>query len=204
MQRTIVDVPQGSPEWFTARRGRVTASEFHTVMASGKGSSPSKTRRTYMFKLIGERITGECQESYTNAHMERGKAMEEEARAYYEMLNGPVEQVGFIQLGDEIGGSPDFLVGDSGMGEIKTKLPHLQLEVLLSGKVPSEHIHQIQGGLWVADREWCNFVSYWPGMKTFIKRVYRDPKMIAEIRVAVDAFIEELHETMEQYNAIGG
>lgn len=201
MKRTIVNVEQGSHEWLAARLGRVTASEFATVLAKGKGGAESKTRRTYMLKLIGERLTGEVADSYSNGHMERGKEMEAESRAMYEMLYGvDVEQVGFIQMGDEIGFSPDGLV-DNGLLEIKTKLPHLQLDVLLKDEVPPEHIAQIQGGLWVSEREWLDFVSYWPKLPVFVKRIYRDGKYIANLKIEVDRFLGELHETMAKIAA---
>lgn len=199
------DMEQGSPEWFAIRCGVVTASCFSTVMASGKGNSPSKTRTKYLYQLAGERLTGEVAESYTNCHMERGKIMEEEARNLYCLLNDvDVSQVGFIKSCEDIGMSPDGLIGDNGLLEIKSKLPHLQIEVLLSGKVPPEHMAQIQGGLWVAEREWLDFVSYWPRLPLFVKRVYRDTEYITKIRREVDEFILELNETIERINKIGG
>lgn len=188
------DLIQGSPEWLLARAGLPTASEFSTLMAKGQG----KTRRSYMLKLIGERITGEVVDSYKNAHMERGNALEEEARQLYSMTEDQeVLQVGFIKNGD-VGFSPDGLCGENGLIEVKTKLPHLQLDVLLKGKVPSEHMHQCQGGLWVSQREYIDFVSYWPKIPIFIKRVYRDEKFIAEIKVAVDEFLTEMNELHEK------
>ena len=196
MKREILNLEQGTPEWFAVRMGCVTASEFHTVMAAGKAGAPSKTRRAYMLKLIGERLTQEPQESYCNVHMERGKVMEAEARELYELVSGlTVEQVGFIKAGDDIGCSPDGMVGADGLQEIKTKLPHLQLEVLLRDEVPAEHMGQCQGALWVAEREWIDFVSYWPKLPIFIKRVYRDTDYIAKIRSEVDAFLNEMAET---------
>jgi len=82
------------------------------------------------------------------------------------------------------------------MHEIKTKLPHLHLEALLSGELPPEHKAQCQGGLWVAEREWVDFQSYWPKLPPFIKRVYRDEKYIAELSKAVSEFIAEMDELM--------
>jgi hypothetical protein len=183
---------QGTDEWFACRLGIPTASCFKDVLAKGQG----KTRRTYMLKLIGERLTGECQESYSNAHMERGHVMEEEARNLYEFQNDvEVEQVGFIRNVDfQAGYSPDGVVGESGLVEIKSKLPHLQIDVLLLGELPSEHKAQVQGGLWVSEREWCDFVSYWPKLPLFVKRVYRDEKYINDLASAVAGFWGELLE----------
>jgi hypothetical protein len=195
----VFDCEQGSADWFASRMGIPTASEFDTVMAKGRdGKSASKTRRTYMLKLIGERLTGEPMYNYQNDHMERGHEMEQGARDLYGMLTDlePI-RVGFLRRGD-VGCSPDSLVGDVGMLEIKTKLPHLQLDCLLYDELPSEHRAQCQGQLWVAQREWVDFVSYWPGLPLFAKRVYRDEKYIATLKVAVDAFLEELHEVMQK------
>ena len=197
----IFECEQGSPEWFQARLGVVTASEFATVMAKGRGGGDSKTRRTYMLKLAGEILTGEPMWSYTNEHMERGKAQEGEARVLYAMLNDadPV-LVGFLRRGDT-GASPDALVGDAGLLEIKTKLAHLHLEALLAGKLPEEHRPQVQGQLWVSGREWCDFVSYCPGLPPLVVREFRDEAYIATLASAVDAFLEELHATVKQVNS---
>lgn len=198
MELEIFNCEQGSTEWYECRLGIPTASEFDTVMAKGKDGGASKTRRTYMLKLIGERLTGEPKHDYTNDHMERGKEMEAEARELYSMVTDlePV-RVGFLRRGDA-GCSPDSLIGNDGMSEIKTKLPHLQLEVLLGGKLPSEHKPQTQGQLWIAEREWCDFVSYWPGLQPFIKRVFRDEEYIKTVAAAVRAFNEEMHELIEK------
>lgn len=145
-----------------------------------------------MLKLIGERLTGEPAESYTNGHMERGKIMEEEARnAYVFMQDIEPQRVGFIRNGEK-GCSPDSLIGNDGLLEIKTKLPHLQLEVLLSECMPSDHVAQVQGQMWVTEREWCDFVSYWPKLPLFVKRIYRDDEYIRFLENAVKDFLEEM------------
>lgn len=184
----ILTCAQGSPEWYAARRGIPTASEFGTVMAKGEG----KTRRKYMMTLIGEHLTGEVVDSYSNPHMERGKAMEAEARDLY-AFHADVDPllVGFIRNGRK-GASPDALIGADGMSEIKTKLPHLQAEVLLANRLPPEHLPQCQGNLWVAEREWIDFVSYWPKMPLFVKRVYRDEKYIAMLCAEAERFLAEM------------
>jgi len=198
----IITCEQGSDEWHNLRIGIPTASNFSTIMAKGKGKDPSKTRRKYMLQLIGERITGERAESYSNPHMERGNEMEALAReAYQNATFNDVQQVGFIRTGP-VGYSPDGLVCDNGLVEIKTKLPHLQIEVLLTGKVPPEHLHQCQGGLWVSQREWIDFVSYWPGLPIFIKRLHRDELFIAEIKAAVDEFLQEMDDLQKTIEAM--
>lgn len=186
------DVEQGSAAWHAVRAGKVTASEFDSVLAQGR-NGVSKTRQTYLYKLAGEIITGQVVESYSNANMERGKVMEDEARAWYEVMHAKVETVGFIEEG-RTGYSPDGLVGEPGALEIKTKFPHLLIPVLLSRDFPAEHKAQCQGGLMVSGREWIDLVCYWPGMPVAVRRAYRDEVYIAELRKAVSAFVEELDE----------
>ena len=198
----VVDCVQGSESWFQARLGIPTASEFATVLAKGRSGGDSKGRRTYMLKLIGERITGEPAESYTNANMERGKIMEEEARnAYAFMSDSVLVPVGFIRNGDK-GCSPDSLVGGDGLLEIKTKLPHLQIDVLLRDEMPPEHMAQVQGQIWTAEREWCEFVSYWPKLPLFVKRIYRDEAYIKILSDAIDSFLFELIELETKIKAL--
>jgi hypothetical protein len=190
-------------EWFQARAGVVTASEFQTLLMKGKGGGESLTRKTYMRKLAGEIITGEPSEGFTNAHTERGKAMEPEARDLYAfMTDCDPQQVGFIRSGRR-GASPDSLIGNDGGLEIKTRLPHLMIELLEKNEVPAEHIAQIQGGMWVAEREWWDFVAYWPKLPLFVKRVYRDEAYIKALSTAVDHFNEELDALVNRIRSYG-
>jgi hypothetical protein len=199
----IINCEQGTPEWFAARAGIVTASEFQTLLMKGKGGGDSATRRTYMRKLAGEIITGEPSEGFSNVHTERGKAMEPEARDLYAfMADCEPQQVGFIRNGRK-GASPDSLIGDKGGLEIKTRLPHLMIELLEKDEVPPEHIAQIQGGMWVGEREWWDFVAYWPKLPLFVKRVYRDEGYIKTLAAAVDQFNEELDALVSRIRAYG-
>lgn len=194
----IVECDQGSDAWFRARMGIPTASEFHTVMASGRGGGESKTRRTYLLKLAGEILTGEPMDHFGNHHTERGKEMEPDARNLYSFMKDCEPQlVGFIRNGPK-GCSPDSLIGNDGMLEIKTKLPHLQVDCLLSDRVPPEHKAQCQGALWVAEREWIDFVSYWPGLPLFVTREHRDEEYIAKLAAAIDEFNDELAHMVER------
>lgn len=197
MELEIFDCEQNTPEWFEARRGIVTASRFSDVLAKGQGI----TRRKYLLTLAGEAITGECAESFSNAHTERGHLMEEEARDMYAFQQDvePVK-VGFMRRG-RAGASPDRLIGTDGLLEIKTKLPHLQLDVLDKGKLPSEHVAQVQGQLMVSGRDWCDFVSYWPRLPMFCVRVYRDDKYIAELNQAIADFVGELDDYINRFGA---
>lgn len=203
MTAQIFDCEQGSPSWYLARLGIPTASEFHTVLAKGKDGGVSLTRRTYMMKLAGEVLTGEPMENYSNGYMERGKAMEDEARALYSFAtNEAPERVGFVRNGDK-GCSPDALLGSNGLLEIKTKAPHMLIDVLLKDDFPPEHKAQCQGALWVAEREWIDLAVYFPKMPIFIKRANRDEAYIAKLSEAVDKFNEELSAVVERVRAYG-
>ncbi len=198
MELQIITCDQGTPEWFAARAGLPTASRFATVLASGRGGGESKTRRKYMLQLAGEKITGSPMDGYSNGHMERGKEMEAEARDLYALVRDSApEQVGFMRRGDA-GASPDALIGNDGLLEIKTKLADLQIEVLLANRLPPEHVAQIQGQLWISGRRWCDFVSYCPGLPIFIHRVDRDEQYIAKLAVEVETFNGELVDIITQ------
>lgn len=193
----VFDCQQGTPEWFEARRGLPTASEFSSVLAKGEG----KTRMAYMRKLASEIITGEIGESFTTAAMERGKVMEAEARDLYAFIHdAPLTQVGFLRNGQK-GASPDSLSGDVGGVEIKTQRGDLLIETLLRDGFLPEHKAQCQGFLWVAEREWVDLVVYWPKMPMFVKRTYRDENYIKALSVAVDVFNSELRDLVAKVRA---
>ncbi|TPM53237.1 YqaJ viral recombinase family protein [Mesorhizobium sp. B2-2-4] len=195
----IFDCEQGSDDWFACRAGIPTASKFATVMAKGEG----KTRSEYMRKLAGEILTGEPMESYTNAHMERGKTMEDEARETYAFINDvEIKRVGFIRNGNK-GASPDSLIGEDGGLEIKTALPHIQIERLLRGDLPPEHKAQVQGNLWVAERDWWDFTSYWPKLPALTVKVRRDEPYIQNMAGEIDRFNDELAALVERIRTYG-
>lgn len=199
----VFECDQGSPEWFKIRAGMPTASEFSTIMAQGRGGGESKGRRTYLHKLAGELITGEPTEPYTNAHLERGKIMEAEARNFYSfMTDTESKRIGFIANGPK-GCSPDALLGDAGMVEIKTALPHILIDYILKDEFPAEHKAQCQGGLWVAEREWIDIIVYWPKMPPLIKRATRDEAYIVTLASAVDQFNAELASVVDKIKRYG-
>jgi len=197
MTLEVFNCEQGTPEWRACRMGIPTASEFHSVLAGGQG----KVRRTYMMKLLGERLTGEPMEAFANAHTQRGQTLEDEARKLYvrdRWIDMRVHKVGFARRNIPgvglVGCSPDALVDDDGMIEIKTKLPHLQLEAILAKRCPPEHMAQCQGALWITGRQWLDFISYWPGLPLFITRVLPDPEYVAKLFDTVGTFNAELEE----------
>lgn len=196
----ISDVEQGTQAWLDLRLGIITCSELDCLLVNGKGESGfGASAFTYMNTLIGERITGEAADPFCgNRHTERGHELEGVARNLYrDSEEVETTEVGII-LNHGIGYSPDALVGEQGLTEIKTKLPKFQVSVILNGEVPKEHVAQCQGGLWVSDREWLDFISYWPGMPLFVKRVYRDEAMIRKLSERVKTFYDILDERMNR------
>ena len=195
----IFDCEQGSPEWHKLHLGVPTASNFAAIMAKGEG----KMRRKYLLQKVAEIFTGEVEEGFTNAHMERGKEMEAEARRLYAFMHdAEPRRVGFIR-NDGIGCSPDALLGDRGGLEIKTKLGHLQLETIFARKLPSEHMAQVQGCLWVAEREWWDFTSYRPRLPLFVIRVMRDDAYIRILADEVSRFRDDMNSLVQKLTAQG-
>lgn len=194
----IIDCDQNTEEWFLARMGIPTASSFSAVMAKGDG----KTRTAYMHKLAGEIISGEPMEGYSNAAMERGHELEPDARQQYEFIcDNEVHQVGFMR-NSFAGCSPDGLIGNNGMLEIKSKCPHTMIPVILRDDPPPEYKAQLQGQLWVSEREWVDFVAYCPRFPLVVRRVYRDSSFIAEISEEVIRFSDELSKLVLKILAI--
>lgn len=185
---------QGTEGWFADRLGRATASEFSSVLAKGQG----KTRAAYLRRVVTERLTGKPTETFSNGHMLRGQLQEGHARLAYEALTGePVEQVGFIKHPKLMSGcSPDGLLGKDGGVECKSVIATVQLDTILGADYPSEHRAQVQGNLWITEREWWDFVSFSADMPEHLRlykfRVERDNAYIANLEREVLKFLEEV------------
>lgn len=185
---------QRSPEWYEVKCGKIGASSMSSVLAKGTG----KTRMSYMMKLLAERDTGVPSNNYVNDAMLYGIENEEYARNAYEMETGnTVEQVGFVELNDFVGCSPDALVGDDGLLEIKVPNSDTHLKYILEDRIPPEYVVQVQTQLWVTGRKWLHFVSYNPRShwKPFwMVETERDEETINKIESGVEAFVAELLE----------
>lgn len=192
-QIQVLDDPQGSEEWFANRAGIPTASMFGVVqMKPGPRGGVPKTRQKYLYRLAAERISGIPVETYSGIHMERGKIEEEEAADLYALIRGvELETVGFIRRSG-YGASPDRLVGKHGLLEIKTAKGDIQVERLLKGQIPPEHVPQVQGQLMVTGRKWCDFMSYSRGLPPLILRVHRDTDYMKALREDLKDFLDEL------------
>lgn len=199
----IIDCEQGTDAWYQARLGIPTASMFATVMAVGVKGGKSLTRIAYLNKLAGEILTGEPMENYVSADMERGKLMEDEARDLYTFESGaePI-RVGFVRNGN-VGCSPDSLIDANGGLEIKSAAAHIQVARLLDGGLPSEHKAQVQGSLWVCEREFWDFCSYCPKLPLLRVRIHRDEDYIKKIADEVERFNTELQMTVDYIRKYG-
>lgn len=200
----VFECDQGTEEWFRCRMGIPTASEFATVLAQGrKKGEPSVTRKRYMRRLASEIVLGQPHETYSNHHFERGKELEPEARGLYAYAHGvDCRQVGFIKNGNA-GCSPDSLIGEDGVLEIKTALPELVIELIEADRFPAQHNAQCQGALWITEREWIDLIVYWPGMPLFEKRAHRDEDFIARLAREVEIFNGELAELVARVRRYG-
>ena len=189
---------QGSDEWRAIRCGKLTASRLADAAARTK-TGWGASRANLMGELIAERLTGVPSQGFTNAAMQWGTDTEPQARANYEFMKSyDVVEVGFVShpLIHMSGASPDGLVGDIGLVEIKCPTTATHIDTLLGGSVPAKYITQIQWQLACTGRSWADFVSYDPrlpeNMRLFVKRVQRDSDRIAELTEAAAEFLREL------------
>ena len=204
------EIIQGSDEWKALRLGKVTASRVANMVARTK-SGYGASRANYAAQLIAERLTGVAAESYTNAAMQHGTDTEPEARNAYEFYHGvSVREVAFVPHPTipDAGCSPDGLVGDDGMVEIKAPNTSTHLDTLLGQSTPARYIDQIQFQMACTGREWCDFVSYDPRlperMRLFVRRVARDDKRIAELESEAVAFLQEIEARIIQLENLYG
>lgn len=199
------DLIQGSDEWLQARCGLLTASEMSRII-SPKTLKPAANDKAsaHLFELLAQRITGYVEPQYVSDDMLRGQADEVEARLLYAKHYAPVEEAGFItndEWGFTLGYSPDGLVGDDGLIECKSRRQKFQAETIIGGCVPDEYRIQIQTGLLVTGRKWCDFISYCGGMPMVTIRLMADEDMQTAILKAAATFETELAERFEQYQA---
>ncbi len=198
----IKDIEQGSQAWLDLRIGKLTASKVADIMANGRGGKPSAKTETYMIDLLSELLTGEPKPFFENDAMRWGTETEPQARAMYELINNcEVEEVAFIKLNERVGVSPDGLVGEGGLIEIKCPTTATQVRRALSKEYHTDYKAQIQMQLWVSGREWCDFVSFDPRLNCdasyLQERVYRDEEYIKEMEKRIAQFVEELNEKLK-------
>lgn len=191
-------IEQGTEAWHQLRLGKVTASRVADILAQTR-TGPSASRQNYLIELALQRSTGTIEPSYTNAAMEWGTQTEPQARVAYEVETGNfVDQVAFIDHPTiaNFGCSPDGLIGDDGLIEIKCANSATHWEYFKSKKPPQKYVIQMQTQMAVTGRKYCDFVSFDPRMpersKLLIVRIDRDEAFIAELEEKVKQFLSEV------------
>lgn len=194
-----LEIEQRSEEWNKARLGIPTASSFDKIITpQGK---PSKQAMKYLYTLACERVTGVKEEGFKSSAMDRGTAMEEEARQFYEMLRDcEVKTVGFCYKDERklFGSSPDGLVGEDGILEIKCPIASTHVAYLIGENSPEEYYPQAQGNLYITGRKWADILIYYPGVKPLIIRWERDEPFIKELETGLESFSKNLEEMVKR------
>ena len=188
----ISNVIQGTDEWLKLRLGKATASNFSKIVTSA--GETSKTLKEYSIKLASELLVEELEESFKSAAMQRGNDLEEDARqAYQEETLNLIEEVTFFDCGDW-GASPDGVIGEDGLIEIKCPNQTNHAKYLHDNRLPPAYVQQCQGLLFCSGRKYLDFVSYHPAFKDdkklFIKRVFRDEEFIKKLEEGIQKVIE--------------
>lgn len=199
----ILTCEQGSPEWLAARLGIPTASRFEAILTPGGKKSGGKGARTYRNELLAEWLLGQPLDWGTTEWTHRGTEMEAEARDFYALLmDAEVRQVGFMLRDDGmVGGSPDGLIGEDGGIEIKCYGAKHHVAVLMGEDIATTT--QVQGNLWISEREWWDVLAYNPAMPHVRTRIYRNDLFIRDLAAAVDEFVGELLEARKHLVALG-
>lgn len=194
---------QGEKAWMDIRRGRICASEMSKVLTPTLKIADNADTRSHVYELAAQRITGYTEPTYFGDEMLRGTLEEPIARQLYHDNFAPVTECGFItndDYGFTIGYSPDGLVGDDGLIEIKSRRQKFQVQSIVEAEVPKEHVLQIQTGLLVTGRKWCDYVSYHGGMPLWPIRAYPDEAIHEAIIAACGAFEAKVAKVVNAYH----
>lgn len=189
------NLTQGTEEWIKVRLGKFGGTDAQAVATNGKGLE------TLVFQKVGEIKTGRpAKEPYTNSDIERGNDLESTARSAYEMETGnTVLEVGYIELNDYVGVSPDGLVGEDGLIEIKCPTDANFIRFMFDKKIDPKYIYQMQHQLFVTERKWCDFVVFNDNLnKIVVSRVYRDEATIEKIKTGIEQGTVKIKEIMEK------
>lgn len=194
---------QGSDEWHQQRRGLMTASEMKFVLTPTLKIADNDQTRSHVYELAAQRINDYTEPTYIGDEMIRGMTDEPIARQLYHENFAPVTECGFITNDDHgftIGYSPDGLVGDDGLIEVKGRRQKFTVQSIVDGEVPKEHMLQIQTGLLVTGRKWCDYLSFTGGMPLLPIRVYPDEKVHEAIITACKAFEARIQTVINAYH----
>jgi predicted phage-related endonuclease len=202
MIRYHEDLIQGSDEWLAARCGLLTASEMHLILTPTLKIADNDKTRAHIHELLAQRITRYVEPQYVSDAMLRGQDDEIEARALYAEKYLPVREVGFVTNDDwgfTIGYSPDGLVGEDGLIEVKSRGQKFQVATIAADAMPDDYSIQVQTGMLVTGRSWCDYISYSGGLPMFTKRVFADAKVHDAIIAAATAFEARIVEKRAAY-----
>ncbi|MGX7708005.1 YqaJ viral recombinase family protein [Methylobacterium sp. Gmos1] len=205
--RIHTDLIQGTDEWIAARCGLLTASEMSLIITPAKlQAARNDKERAHLYELLAQRVTRYVEPHYVSDDMLRGHDDEQEALRLYGLHRAPVQQVGFItndRWGFTIGYSPDALVGEDGTVEVKSRRQKYQVETFIlhvpNGSIPADFLIQVQTGLMVSERKWCDFLSYSGGLPMVPVRVFPDERIQSAIAETAEAFEHRLADAMAQY-----
>lgn len=199
------DLAQGSEAWHKARCGLLTASEMRHIITPKKLEyAKNDNSRTHLYELLAQRVTGYVEPSYINDDMLRGQEDEVEAIQHYQNNYAYVQSVGFItndKWGFTLGYSPDALIGNDGVIEVKGRRQKYQAETIIKGQMPDEYMIQVQTGLLVSERKFCDFISYCGGMHMIVIRVEANPEIQDAIVEAAKTFHGWLDTLMDEYRS---
>ena len=200
---------QGSEAWHSIRCGLPTASEMKLLVTPTLKVAANEKERAHMWELLAQRLTKHVEPRYISDDMLRGQEDEIEAVALYAKTYEPVERVGFItndRWGFTIGYSPDALVGADGLVECKSRGQKYQIQTIVdyvsADKIDPDFMIQVQTGLMVSERKWCDLISFCGGLPMATVRVYPDEKIQSAILEAVTAFEERLAIAMRKYGEV--
>lgn len=205
MSYILIECQQGTPEWFAARAGVITASKFADAVGKLKNGNPSQASKDYAYKVAVEIIYGETTEdTFQTYEMRRGSELEPMARMVYERATGHLaEESGLVLTEDKrFGYSTDGFIDSDGMVEIKCPNSARKIVEIWEGGDLSEYMHQIQGGMWITGRTWCDFIMYAPQLASvdkqlFVKRIARDDDFIEQMEIDLMQFKAQVDQHVE-------
>ncbi len=203
------DVVQGSEPWHALRCGLLTASEMHLIVTPTLKPASNDKERAHLYELLAQRITGYVEPAYVSDSMLRGQQDEIDARELYREHYAQITEVGFVtndKWGFTIGYSPDALVGDDGLIECKSRAQKHQLRTLIDyvpgGTIDPDFMIQVQTGLLVSERKWCDLISYCGGLPMATVRVYPSEPIQAAIIAAARGFEERMALALARYESL--
>lgn len=198
------DLEQGSDAWKILHGSVPSASKFDQIITTA--GCPSKSAKGYMLQLAATRVWGVYEDTYQSWSMKNGIDREPQAKELYTVVTGnELKEVGFCYYDERLdrGCSPDALINDDGVLEIKSPLLKTHTEYILSGEFPKDYFQQVQGELYITGRKWAHFMSFFPGAPAFIVKVMRDESFISKLDALLTDFNVSLCALAERIRSRG-